>query len=109
MDFLNELIVLVLKMLITFVAGYVGVAAKNIYAKYVNDDTKRKVASMCVNAVEQMYKDLHGDEKLDECVKRVSSILCEKGIYVDDYEMRTLIESAVKEMNDGFTNGCVTK
>lgn len=77
--------------------GYLGTVVKNIFEKYINDQTKKDVVKTCVNAVEQLYSDLHGDEKLDKCIRSATEMLCEKGIAITDIEIRMLIEAAVLE------------
>lgn len=92
----------ILYSIITAVAGYIGLAIKNAYTKYINDKTKKDVVKTCVNAVEQLYKDLHGQDKLDKCIDSVIQILGEKGISITELEIRMLIEAAVSEFNQSF-------
>lgn len=103
MDIIKEFIetygVSILYTILTAIAGYIGIAMKNLYNKYVNDKTKKNVVRTCVRAVEQIYKDLHGEEKLNMCIESVSEMLCEKGITISELEIRMLIEAAVNEMN----------
>ena len=49
-----------------------------------------------------MYKDLHGDEKLQKALEVASDMLLTKGITISDIELRMLVESAVAEFNDAF-------
>lgn len=98
-DFLNTYGATILYTILTAVVGYIGVAVKNIYNKYINDKTKKDVVKTCVTAVEQLYKDLHGDAKLEKCIESASAMLCEKGITISEIEIRMLIEAAVNEMN----------
>ena len=88
--------------ILTGVFAYLGVKAKALADKYLNDKTKKDVAKTVVRAVEQIYKDLHGDEKLDKALASASEMLAEKGIIVTELEMRMLIESAVAEFNKAF-------
>ena len=88
--------------LITAVAGWLAVVVKNIATKYINDKTKKAVAKTVVQAVEQVYKDLHGEEKLNEALSAASDMLTEKGIAVSELELRMLIEAAVGEFNNTF-------
>lgn len=108
MNVLNEFIAsygaTILYSILTAIIGYVGIAIKSLYEKYVNDSTKKAVAKTCVSAVEQIYKDLHGDEKLQMCASAMTEMLAEKGIVVSDLEVRMLIEAAVKEMNITIKN-----
>lgn len=106
MTLFNEFITMygttILYSIITAIAGYVGIVVKNAYTKYVNDTTKKDVVKTCVNAVEQLYKDLHGQDKLDKCIESATQILGEKGITITELEIRMLIEAAVSEFNNSF-------
>lgn len=82
--------------------GWIGVQAKNLYKRYVNTDVKRAVVWDAVQFVEQVYKSIHGKEKLDIAMRKATCILQGMGIPITDTELRTLIESAVKTMNDNF-------
>lgn len=84
---------------ITAIAGYIGIAIKNLYKKYVNDKTKKEVVKNCVLMVDQIYKDLHGLDKFNMCFDNVVNVLNEKGITISELEARCLIESAVREIN----------
>lgn len=101
-DFISEYGVSILYALITAVAGLIGTAVKKIYQKYVNDKTKENVVKTCVKAVEQMYKNLHGEDKYNKVVEFVVEMLNEKGITVSSIELQMLIESAVAEFNEAF-------
>lgn len=92
----------ILYAIVTAVAGYIGLALKNVWTKYMNDKTKREVAKVAVQFVEQVYKDLHGDEKLNEALKAAEEMLMEKNISVSSLELRVLIEAAVAEFNNAF-------
>lgn len=92
----------ILYSIITAIAGYIGVVLKNLYQKYIDDQIKQKVVKTCVQAVEQIYKDLHGEEKLNKALESASEMLESKGIVVSDIELRILIEAAVGEFNDAF-------
>lgn len=101
----NQLIDIALGLLGTIVTGlftYIGIMVKNQYTKYVNDKTKKDVVTTVVQAVEQIYKDLHGEEKLNKAVEGATEMLNEKGIAVSELELRYLIESSVNAFNEGF-------
>lgn len=108
MDFMKEFIsaygTTILYSILTAIAGYIGIVVKNLYQKYINDKTKQDVAKTVVQAVEQMYKDLHGDEKLQKALEAASDMLMTKGISISDIELRMLIEAAVAEFNDAFAS-----
>lgn len=104
-DFINQYGTEIMYAVITAIAGYLGVVIKNLCTKYINDKTKAAVAKTAVQFVEQVYKDLHGEEKLNEALSAASEMLTEKGINVSELEMRVLIEAAVAEFNNAFNKG----
>ena len=82
--------------------GWIGVQAKNLYKRYVNTDVKRAVVWDAVQFVEQVYKSIHGQDKFNKAMYEAEEILQGMGIPITEAELRTLIESAVKTMNDNF-------
>lgn len=101
-EFLQEYGTTMLYGVLTGIAGFVGLWVKGLYERYVNDRTKQAVVRTCVRAVEQLYGDLHGEEKYNKVVESVSEMLAEKGIAVTELELKMLIESAVGEFNRVF-------
>lgn len=101
-QFISEYGTQILYLIVTAIAGYIGIVAKNIYQKYVNDQTKKDVVKTVVRGIEQMYKDLHGEEKLNKALEAASGMLAEKNISITEFELKMLIESAVAEFNDVF-------
>lgn len=101
-EFINNYGLQLMYAVITAIAGYIGIVAKNLITKYINDKTKETVAKTAVKFVEQVYKDLHGEDKLNAALSAASEMLAEKGITVTDLELRVLIEAAVAEFNKAF-------
>lgn len=87
---------------VTALAGFLGAQLKGLYQKYINDKTKESVVRTCVKAVEQLYHNLSGPEKLEKAKDGVVEMLNEKGIPISDLEMNLLIEAVVSEFNYGF-------
>ena len=106
MQFLNEFIstygTTILYSIFTAIAGYLALVVKKLFEKYINDSTKQDVARTCVKAVEQIYKDLHGEEKFRKALEAASEMLMNNNITITDIELRMLIEAAVAEFNDAF-------
>ena len=100
--FINDYGTTILYAILTAIGGYLGLVVKNLYTKYINTKIKQDVARTVVRGVEQIYKDLHGEEKLNEALKAASEMLSEKGITASQLELRMLIEAAVAEFNDAF-------
>lgn len=101
-EFINLYGMQILYAIVTAIAGYIGIAVKNAVTKYINDKTKKEVAKVAVQFVEQVYKDLHGEEKLNEALQAAAEMLQEKNISVSSLELRVLIEAAVAEFNNAF-------
>lgn len=108
-EFVNQYGMQILYTIITAIAGYIGIVVKNIFTKYINDKTKKDVAKSAVQFVEQVYKDMHGEEKLNAALSCAEEMLMEKGITVTALEMRVLIEAAVAEFNDAFNKEQIIK
>ena len=106
-EFINDYGTTIMYAIVTAVFGYLGIVFKNLVTKYLDDKTKRAVAKTAVQFVEQVYKDLHGEEKLNEALQAASQMLAEKGIMVTDLEMRVLIEAAVAEFNEAFNKPAI--
>lgn len=92
----------ILGTLLLALAGIFGMIAKNMAAKYLDTDTKRSLAKVVVQFIEQAYKDLHGEDKLNAALSVFADMLVEKNISATETEMRVLIEAAVAEFNEVF-------
>ncbi len=105
-NFLNEYGLL--SAIITGLASALGVLLKKLYDRtigaYFKDKAKREVAAQVVKYVEQVYKDLHGEEKLAKAIEAAAEMLNEKGVTISELELRVLLESALAELNDAFKN-----
>lgn len=104
-EFINAYGLQIIYAVLTAIAGAIGIVVKNLYTKYANDKTKKDVVRTVVLGVEQIYKDLHGPEKLDRALSSASEMLAEKGIHATDLELRMLIEATVAEFNNAFQRG----
>ncbi len=99
--FLQEYGMQILYTIIVAVFGYIGMQAKALYEQYVNTKEKQAVAETVCKAVEQIYKDLSGEEKKQMALQNIEAMLTEKGITITVLEMEMLIEAAVY----GFKKG----
>lgn len=89
-------------LILTIVFGSLGVIAKQLFAKYIDTPTKQAVARTAAVFVEQIWKDIHGAEKLQKAMETAEILLKKKGIDFDAEEMKILIEAAVAEFNGAF-------
>ena len=106
-EILNQILQIVLPILATFLTGlftYIGTRLKKVYEEKVNTETAKAVVEDDVRFVEQVYKDLHGKEKLEKATAQVEEVLQSKGITISEAEINMLIESAVYGLNEGWFN-----
>lgn len=82
--------------------GCLGYAMKRLATRSLTDDTKRAVARVAVQFVEQVWTTLHGADKLAKALETAEALLKKKGIDFDSEEMQILIEAAVAEFNEVF-------
>ena len=104
-NIINGVLIPLLSTVLLGVAGWLGVKLKQRMDQKEENQTKLEIVSICVSAVEQIYKNLHGDAKLQECIKMVTDMLGTRGIEVSDTEIRILIESVLAEFNNAFEKG----
>lgn len=89
-------------LLLTAIAGTFAFGIKKIYQAYIDDETKRHIASAAVEFVEQAWKILHGPAKLQKALETARMLLEKKGIDFDADEMAVLIEAVLAEFNNAF-------
>lgn len=95
MEILQNYIFEILVAIITAVMSFIGLRIKNAYTKYIDTQTKKDVVKDTVKYIEQVYKDIHGKEKLEMAKIKSLEWLNEKGIKISEVELEILIESAV--------------
>lgn len=88
----------VARIILLAIAGLLGTVA----AKLLNTEIKRRVAKIAAQFVEQAWKALHGEEKMQKALEAAAALLAKYGIKFDAAEMRILIEAAVGEFNEVF-------
>lgn len=103
MEFFAEYIMEILGIILSAFAAWLGLTLKNLYTKHVNTQMKKDVVNTVVEAVEQLYKDIHGPEKFDKALVAASEMLKAEGVPVTDLELKMLIESAVGNFNTLWT------
>ena len=99
MSFFSEYGLMIAYALLTALAGFIGAEIKKLYEEHINNETKEKVVATCVKAVEQLYHDLNGEEKLAIAKDNIVAMLTSKGIEISELEIDMLIESCVAEFN----------
>lgn len=101
-EIINTYGVKLLAMVAYIIFGAVAMFVKSLANKAFNTEVKQNLAKTAVQAVEQMYKDIHGEEKLTAAMKLLSESLKEYNINISTSEMKLLLEAAVGEFNRVF-------
>ncbi len=92
----------VLLLILCVLFGCLGFLARRVADRILTDNTKRTIARMVVQYVEQVWKDLHGKDKLHKALETASKLLTDKKIPFTVQELEVLIEAAVAEFNKAF-------
>jgi len=64
--------------------------------------TKQELATLAVRFVEQVYRDLHGQEKFQKAAEWLAARAQEHGIRLASEEIKGLIEAALRMIKDEF-------
>lgn len=98
---LISLLTVVLTASIGFITKYIisYLDRKGIAAQIENN---KKIVSIVVNAVEQAYKELDGEKKLQLAKSKLIKMMNENKIKISEDDLDLMIESMVKEMNDSI-------
>ena len=99
MDFMNQYGVSMIHSVAVVILSYVSLEIKKIYKKYIDDKTKKDVVKMVCQAVNKLYPKLSGEDKLNKTIMNSKDILEEKGIIINDLELRIYIEANVGDMS----------
>ena len=102
LEFINQYGYMILYAALTAIAGFLGAQIKKRIDRVTADEEKRKAVETVVKAVEQMYQDLSGREKLEKAKENILAILQSKDIAISEVEMDMLIEACVAEFNLAF-------
>ena len=104
-EILNQVLSILLPALATLIAGWFAILGNKIkiaYEEKVNTQIKKQMVQLTVEYVEQVYKAMDGEEKLQKAIEQASMVLAEKGILISEVELRMLIEAAVYGLNQGL-------
>lgn len=85
--------------IITGVITFVGVKVNEYLKTKLNTQTKKDVAKSTVKYIEQVYKDIHGQEKFEKAKDKLIEQLNLQGIKITEEEIDFLIEAAVNGFN----------
>lgn len=96
---MKELIISLIGAAVTGFLGFIGKKIIDFLQEKYDIHIKKETVETCVKAVEQLYQDLQGVEKLERCKTNVIQMLNQKGIEISELELDMFIEAAVAELN----------
>ena len=102
MEFIQSYLIEILSVILTGIVTYVGLQIKKLFEQHIDTQVKKNVVDSTVKYIEQVYKDIHGQDKLNKAKEKALEWLNEKGITISDTELEILIESAVNGFNNGL-------
>ena len=102
LNFINTYGLYILGILVVALFGWLGKTARKGRDKILDTELKESIARTAAQFVEQAWKNLHGEEKLQKALETAAVLLRKKGIQFDAEEMEILIEAAVAEFNEAF-------
>ncbi len=98
----SHILLPLIEILLCALFGYLGVKAR-AWCRLTATREKEAIARVVVAAVEQIYRDLHGEDKRNATLAHVTQLLRERGIAISAEEATLLIEAAVAEFNRAFS------
>lgn len=101
-EMLTEIVFSVVGVICAFVAARLGEALASFWKERNRNECIERVAATCVSAVQMMYRDFGGEEKLSHAMKMASELLAEKGICLSEERIRVCLESALANFKGAF-------
>lgn len=99
-EILNQLVPVIISAGVAIISA-IGIKIKNIIMRTADTDTKKKLIETTVKYVEQVYTDIHGQEKLEIATQKAEQLFKEKGINIGSTELEMMIEEVVNNINKG--------
>ncbi len=99
-EILNQLVPVIISAGVAIISA-VGIMIKNAITKAADTDVKKKLVETTVKYIEQVYKDVHGQEKLEIAMQKAEQLFKEKGINIGQTELEMMIEEVVNNINKG--------
>lgn len=95
----------VLLAILCMLFGGLGLLVRQLAQRYLTDESKRAAAATAVRFAEQVFSDLHGEEKLSKAMEAAALLLKNKRIPFDEKEMRILLEAALQAFHTALQQG----
>ncbi len=103
-EFMSQYGLTIIHAIIGLVISGISFEIKKIYQKHVFDKTKKEVIKMVCGAINQLYPNESGTNKLNLAITNAKEILAEKGITISDLELRMYIEYTLHYFKNVINN-----
>ncbi len=101
-EVLFELIFACLGVVITALATWLGTLFGKLWKEKNDVAWMQNLAKTCVQAVEQMYRDRNGEEKLQLAMEMCETFASQKGITLSAEQLRVFLEAALGGLKNAF-------
>ncbi|MBR3837475.1 MAG: hypothetical protein IKJ74_04935 [Clostridia bacterium] len=101
-ELLTELVLAVSGVVLTALGAYLGKALGRLWKEKLQNETLAGVAKITVSAVQMMYRELDGAQKLSHALSMAEEMLNEKGIRLPKEKIRIRLEAALAELKGAF-------
>lgn len=102
MQIVSRCLISLIGVVLAAISARLGKQMGKIWREKAKSEAVQSVARSCVAAVEQMYHDFAGEEKLKRALFYCENLLQEKGIAISAEEMRIALEAALCEWKGAF-------
>ena len=99
-SFFNQYSLSLIHSITAITISYISIKFKNILLKHSNNKIKNEVITMVCRAINQLYPNESGTNKLNLAINNIQEILKEKNITVSNLELRMYIEGNVSLINN---------
>ncbi len=99
-----EIVLTGLGIFLTALMTKIGSVVEKYWKAKSSDESILAIARTCVGAVEMMYREWGGEEKLEQAMTFAEDLLREKGIDLPKERIRLFLESALAEWKGVFSD-----
>jgi len=101
-ELLTELALACSGVVLTALGAYLGKALGKLWKEKQQNETLAGIAKITVSAVQMMYRESDGAQKLSRALAMAEEMLLEKGIRLPKDRIRIQLEAALAELKGAF-------
>ncbi len=95
LDFINEYGISLIHTVAVGILSYISLEIKKIYKNHITNKIKKEVTTFVCHAINELYPNESGENKLNLAITNAKQILTEKNITISDLELRMYIAGTV--------------